>query len=83
MSSLRKFYLYKNNKRFVANSKDNKYFIKEYLRIIESHHSTSPPLNFEITVLKKVNELNEGASFGELALVLDNPRTGTIFTKTP
>lgn len=40
-------------------------------------------MNLQITVLKEVNELTEGASFGELALVLDKPRTATIYTKTP
>jgi CRP-like cAMP-binding protein len=30
-----------------------------------------------------VNELFEGQSFGELALITEKPRTATIYTKKP
>ena len=35
-----------------------------------------------ITIMKEVNELKEGKSFGELALLTDKPRNATIFAKT-
>jgi CRP-like cAMP-binding protein len=37
--------------------------------------------NVSIQVLKEVNELGEGKSFGELALLTDKPRNATIYAK--
>jgi|LauGreDrversion4_2_1035121.scaffolds.fasta_scaffold322443_1 hypothetical protein len=68
------------NEELVRAKEDNIAFLKEYLRVVQ-FNTTS--VTVQITVLKEVNELTEGASFGELALLLDKPRTATIFTKTP
>ncbi|TNV85143.1 hypothetical protein FGO68_gene17329 [Halteria grandinella] len=60
-------------------------FIKSFQRTVytqlESIRDQTYSVNLQI--LKEVNELGEGKSFGELALLTDKPRNATIFAKTP
>lgn len=59
-------------------------FLKEYQQKVYGQIGTRKPLKFNcsITVLKDVNEITEGKSFGELALLTEKPRNATIYAKT-
>lgn len=57
--------------------------MKHFSRIVYGQMESVRDMTFAISlqILKEVNELGEGKSFGELALLTEKPRNATIFAK--
>jgi len=72
-------FIIRSIEKFITPKHDLQYLYRSGIMLEQQLSDKSHDANeYIIKYLKKVNQLSEGASFGEVALILSKPRTATV-----